>query len=207
MKPFQVAVLARAAEPGSAKTRLIPMLGPAGAAALQSQLTQRALRRAAGACASVVLWIDGEADEPVRQLANRLGVEMRRQPKGDLGSRMLAALSSAAEHGFTGIVIGTDCPAQSSADLCMAAVWLADHDVVLQPAHDGGYVLIGMRQPQRELFDGIAWGTNAVLSTTRARIAGLGLRCAELPALPDLDRPDDVVQALERGWIDLGASA
>jgi hypothetical protein len=207
MRAVEIAVLARAAVPGTAKTRLIPALGADGAAALQSDLTRRALRRAVATGAPVTLWLEGTADEAVRRLAGELGIAVRPQPAGDLGARMLAALRHASGSGRAGIVIGTDCPAQSSADLTAAGAGLADHDVVLQPACDGGYVLIGMRQPIAEVFDGVPWGTDAVLAATRARIERLGLRCAELPELPDLDRPEDVAHALAQGWIDRGAWA
>ncbi len=207
MKGVQVAVLARAAVPGAAKTRLIPLLGADGAAALQSQLTQQALRRAAATRAPVTLWVVGEPDEPVRRLAGELGAAIHPQAEGDLGDRMLAALRHATAHGCAGIVIGTDCPAQTSHDLATAATLLVDHDVVLQPAHDGGYVLIGMQKPHAGLFERMRWGTDSVLSATRARIVRLGLNCAEMQALPDLDRPEDVKHALAQGWISRGAQA
>ena len=71
---------------------------------------------------------------------------------------------------------------------------LEGNDVVLGPAEDGGYVLIGLRRPIRELFDDLAWGTETVLAETRRRIRALGLRSHELPPLWDLDRPSDLVR-------------
>jgi hypothetical protein len=102
---------------------------------------------------------------------------------------------------------GTDCPAQSEADIEHAGALLAEYDVVLQPAHDGGYVMIGMALPHPEVFAEMPWGTDAVLAKTRERIRALGLRHAELRALPDLDRPEDIAVALEHGWIERGAWA
>ncbi len=207
MPGLQVAVLARAAVPGAAKTRLIPAVGAEGAAALQAHLTELALRRACATREPVVLWLAGTADDSIQRLGQALDVEIRTQPAGDLGDRMLAALRHAQACNRCGIVIGTDCPAQTSADLERAGALLADYDVVLQPALDGGYVLIGMAQARHEIFAQMPWGTDAVLATTRARIRALGLRHAELRALPDLDRPEDIAVALEQGWIGHGAWA
>jgi uncharacterized protein len=207
MRGLQVAVLARAAIPGAAKTRLIPAVGAEGAAALQAHLTELALRRACATQQPVLLWLAGAADPSVTRLAHELGVEVRPQPVGDLGDRMLAALRHAQACDRRGIVIGTDCPAQSRADIEHAGALLTEHDVVLQPAHDGGYVMIGMARPRPEVFAEMPWGTDAVLAQTRERIRALGLRHAELPALPDLDRPEDLAVALARGWIERGAWA
>jgi uncharacterized protein len=207
MPGLQVAVLARAAVPGAAKTRLIPTVGAEGAAALQAHLTELALRRACASRAQVVLWLAGVADDSLLRLARELGVEVRPQPAGDLGDRMLAALRHAQACDRRGIVIGTDCPAQTSADLEHAGALLTEYDVVLQPALDGGYVLIGMAQPHHEIFAAMPWGSDAVLATTRERTRSLGLCHTELRTLPDLDRPEDIALALENGWIERGAWA
>ena len=199
---FTVIVLARAAVPGAAKTRLVPALGPERAAALQRHLTELALRRVQAAGAVAELWIAGVIDAAVRELAAAHHAELRQQPEGDLGDRMLAALADAHRQGRHGLLIGTDCPAQQPSDLELAGRLLENHDVVLQPALDGGYVLIGTREPHPPLFRGIHWGSDAVLAQTRSRCAALALRCAELRALPDLDRPEDMALALASGWID-----
>ena len=204
MSALQVAVLARAAVPGAAKTRLIPRLGAERAAALQTHLTERALQRGRASGADVVLWFDGVPDESTLELARACDAELYVQPEGDLGTRMHAAVVHAQQCHRIGIVIGTDCPAQQPAVIVQAGLLLASHDVVLQPALDGGYVLIGMREPQRDLFSRIDWGTDTVLDTTRQRLQTLGLRYAELNPLPDLDRPDDLELALRNGWLDRG---
>ncbi len=72
-------------------------------------------------------------------------------------------------------------------------------DVVLTPAEDGGYVLIGSRTARAELFEGMIWGTTSVLADTRERIAALGLSHVELPPLWDVDTGDDLAR-LEREW-------
>jgi uncharacterized protein len=184
----EIAILAKAPIPGLAKTRLMPALGAHGAAALQDLLTERTV---ATACkfGTVTLWGTPDITHPsFRELVTRFRIRLKRQPDGDLGARMLAALA----HG--GLVIGTDCPALTADHLRRAAAALADHDVVLIPAEDGGYVLIGMRAPQPGLFDGMVWSTDTVLAETRARITRLGLSACELETLWDVDRPEDLAR-------------
>jgi rSAM/selenodomain-associated transferase 1 len=117
-----------------------------------------------------------------------------RQTEGDLGARMLAALQAA--QGPT-LIVGSDCPALKPAHLRSAAEALGRADVVLIPAEDGGYVLIGARTPQPDLFSGIAWGTSVVLAETRARIASHQLRAIEFAPLWDVDDENDLAR-LER---------
>ncbi|HQR20585.1 MAG TPA: TIGR04282 family arsenosugar biosynthesis glycosyltransferase [Burkholderiaceae bacterium] len=202
MRGWQIAVLARTPVPGQVKTRLISRLGAVRAAELQAHLTERALQRAREACAHVALWLDGPADSGSEELARRFGAELLYQPDGDLGQRMLAAVRYAHALDMDSILIGTDCPAQAPDDLRQARTRLARSDVVLQPAHDGGYVLIGIREPHPELFTDIEWGSDKVLDATRRRCVGHGLRLAELHALPDLDRPDDLEAAFAAGALD-----
>jgi rSAM/selenodomain-associated transferase 1 len=201
---WQVAILARAPVPGAAKTRLIPRLGAEGAATLQAHLIERVLQRAQAAGARTVLWLSGAPDDTTTELARRFDTELREQPAGDLGARMLAAARHAHATGMAAIIVGTDCPAQRPDDLRHAHQLLATHDVVLQPADDGGYVLIAMNDPHAELFSGIRWGSEVVLDETRQRCSALGLRCTELRSLPDLDHPDDLDRAVEEGWLERG---
>jgi rSAM/selenodomain-associated transferase 1 len=202
MRGWQIAVLARTPVPGLAKTRLISRLGAERAAELQAHLTERALRRARDSGARVALWLSGPADAGSEELARRFGAEVLHQPDGDLGQRMLAAARHAHAMGMDSIVIGTDCPAQTPDDLQQAHMLLARSDVVLQPAHDGGYVLIGMHEPHPEVFTDIEWGSAGVLDATRRRCVRHGFNLAELRALPDLDRPDDLEAAFAAGALD-----
>ncbi len=99
------------------------------------------------------------------------------------------------------VLIGTDCPEQTPDDVRRAAAALEQHDVVLQPALDGGYVLIGLRAPQPGLFAGVTWGKATVLAQTQERIARAGLRAMVLPPRADLDTPEDYRRLLARGAI------
>jgi rSAM/selenodomain-associated transferase 1 len=195
----EVAVLARAPVPGQAKTRLVPALGAAGAARLQARLIEVTVAKAlALEQARVTLWLAGD---PATLPAPVRGVAVQAQVGADLGARMDYAARAALARAARVLVIGTDCPALTAAHLRAARDALADFDVVLQPADDGGYVLIGMRAPQPSLFTGIGWGSPSVFAATLRRIADAGLRAAVLPALPDLDTPDDLARARAAGWL------
>lgn len=191
-EPVAIAILAKAPIAGLAKTRLMPALGAHGAAMLQEALTARAVETATAAqTGPVTLWATPDATHPsFRELAVKSQIAVKRQPDDDLGARMLAACEAVDG---PALVIGTDCPSLSPAHLQKAADALRHgSDVVVIPAEDGGYVLIGMRKPQPQLFGAMPWGTDSVMAETRTRIAGIGLRHRELPALWDVDRPDDL---------------
>jgi rSAM/selenodomain-associated transferase 1 len=191
-----IAIMAKAPIPGQTKTRLIPAIGAHAAAILQERLTERTVATArAAAIGPVTLWCTPDpGHSSFRELVRRHAVTLKRQPAGDLGTRMLAAMAAMAASGRPTIVVGTDCPAFTPEHLRAAAHALRDADVVLIPAEDGGYVLIGARAAHPELFSGITWGTPTVLTETRARIAALGLTAIELPALWDLDTEADLAR-------------
>jgi rSAM/selenodomain-associated transferase 1 len=202
-EPVAVAILAKAPLPGLAKTRLAPALGTEGAAALQARLIERAVETARAAdIGPVTLWAAPDQDHPAFQtLAALFGVALARQPEGDLGDRMLAALEAARG---PAIVIGTDCPALEPTHLAAAAEALrADIDVVVVPVEDGGYALIGMREPQPRLFADMPWSTAAVMAETRRRLVRLSLSWREPARLWDVDRPADVERLAREGLASL----
>jgi rSAM/selenodomain-associated transferase 1 len=188
-----VAILAKAPIPGYAKTRLIPVLGSVGAADLQRWLLQRTVATALAAdVGPVSLWCAGDQTYSAFALCHRFAaVAVRRQPEGDLGVRMLTAVIESPMAAGT-LVIGTDCPALTPTHLREAAQSLRAYDAVVLPAEDGGYVLIGMREPIAGVFAGIDWGTERVMAQTRERLAALGRRWEEPATLWDLDRPADL---------------
>jgi glycosyltransferase A (GT-A) superfamily protein (DUF2064 family) len=171
-----VLVFSRAPVPGRVKTRLVPRLGEWGAARLHARLTAHALRTAAAAgCGPVELH------------------DTAKQRGADLGERMHRALSCALRRHRGAIVIGSDCPALRPADLARAARWLAGGcEVVLAPAEDGGYVLIGARRVSPRLFSGIGWGGSEVYATTVQKLVSMGYRWRALRCLWDVDRPEDL---------------
>jgi len=189
-----IAVLAKAPIPGLAKTRLISRLGPEGAARLQAALTERAIRTAlAAGLGPVTLWCAPDSRHPAfAALRRRHGVSLEQQRGADLGARMAHAVAKQGTRGPV-LLIGTDCPALKPDHLRAAATALADgDDVVLLPAEDGGYVLIGLKAPQPVLFDGVPWGSERVMDETRRRLRSQGLRWSECATLWDVDRPEDV---------------
>ena len=198
----RLVVFARAPVPGATKTRLIPLLGAERAATLQQMLIERALTTAReAAIGKVELWCTPSALDPLWTLcARHHGVDAVSQCEGDLGARMQHAAAASLAAASRVIIIGTDCPALTAADLRRAAEMLdARHDAVLIPAEDGGYVLIGLKWWNPRLFSDIAWGSDRVLTTTRARLAQLHWRWHELPASWDVDRPPDFARLRASG--------
>lgn len=194
-------VLAKAPEPGQAKTRLIPALGAVGAADLAARLLGRAV--AAAACAGadrVEVCAAPDATHPVfARLAAQHGVAITEQGAGDLGARMQRALSRALrDHGRV-LLFGTDAPALDAQRLAAAAGALDRADAVFVPALDGGYVLVGLRRDAPALFEGVEWSTPRVMAQTRANARRAGIGWIELDALPDIDEPADLVH-LPPGW-------
>src|ERR1043166_3163716 len=157
-EPGALAILAKAPIAGSVKTRLIPALGAEGAAALHARLIERTVETACAAhIGPVTLWVTPAAPHAgFAAVASRFHIALAPQPDGDLGARMLAACEATAG---AAIVIGTDCPALTPPHLREAAdVLRAGIDAVITPAEDGGYVLIGSRRPQPDLFTGMTGG-------------------------------------------------
>lgn len=192
----QVAVLAKAPIPGLAKTRLIPALGPQGAARLQRQLTRAAVQTALDAgLGSVTLWCAPHAQHRFfMALRQTTGVPCLVQASGDLGDRMHTAFRLHCEQGPL-LLTGTDCPPLTPAHLRQAAQALLDGDeAVFFPAEDGGYALVGLRRPQAALFRGITWSTDAVMAQTRERAKEAGVRWREFETLWDLDVPADLAR-------------
>jgi rSAM/selenodomain-associated transferase 1 len=189
-------IFTRYPEPGKTKTRLIPALGNLGAANLQRQMTEytifqvRELQKVA-AISVEVRFSGGD----LQLMQDWLGLSLVYQPQGegDLGSRMARSLFDAFESGAEEVmIIGTDCPGVNAQILATAFEQLQAFDLVLGPAIDGGYYLIGLRQPIRELFVNIEWGTAQVFQKTVEIAHLLNLSPVYLLTLADVDRPEDL---------------
>lgn len=181
-------------EAGNTKTRLIPHLGAAQAAELQRWMTtsmakemdalrpdvERQIHFSGGGLSKMQSWL-GRQFTYLPQFAGGLGHRLHQAFVGNFCSGMEAV-----------VAIGADCPQLNTRHFEQAFKLLKTHDVVLGPAADGGYYLIGLNQPQAKLFDNIAWGTSAVFGQTIAIANTLNLSVAILEQLRDVDRPEDL---------------
>ncbi len=192
----RLAVLTKHPEAGLVKTRLIPALGAQGAADLHARFIEHTLsivRRfteSRGPRAEV--WLGGGDASPGFEARFGSGWNLRAQPEGDLGARMARAFASMLADASAAVIIGTDCPELSPGVLHDAFEALVTHDLVLGPATDGGYYLIGLRRPVPALFEAMTWSTGEVCAETIRRAQALDLRIATLPPLDDVDEPDDL---------------
>ncbi len=189
-------IFTRYPEPGKAKTRLIPALGAEGAADLHRQMANHTLVQVQALQFQHPLCVEVRFAGGNRDLMQRwLGTDLMCtvQGEGDLGDRMARSFQSAFNAGVDrALTIGTDCPDLNAALLDQAFCQLQHHDLVLGPASDGGYYLIGLRRLIPQLFIGIEWSTAMVLERTLAIAAELNLSVALLPVLSDVDYPADL---------------
>jgi len=170
------------------------MLSPQVAAELALSLLQCSMQVAQAFDADAELWVDGNIDDCKLHWPG----PVHEQVPGDLGARMMYAANRTVTYGHAPIIIGSDCPFITLDYLQCAHQHLTDHDAVIGPALDGGYVLIGMRRLIPEIFEDIPWSTAEVLKTTRNRLAASGYRWTELqPPLADIDEPHDLMYFLD----------
>lgn len=195
----RILIFTKAPEPGQVKTRLIPALGPQGAADLHRRLLLDTVARIAPAgMAPVELWCAPDPGrDPFPELADRYGLKLYPQRGSNLGERMHHAAADALCRSDRVALMGTDCPLLDGFYVERALVALRGHDAVLGPVEDGGYVLLALKWEAVSLFRNLPWGSNRVAAITRERIEALGWSWAELPVLWDLDRPEDLKRLAE----------
>jgi rSAM/selenodomain-associated transferase 2/rSAM/selenodomain-associated transferase 1 len=192
--------------PGKTKTRLIPDLGKDAAAELQKAMTEHTVRQARKSGADIEIRYTGGTED---QMRNWLGNDLAyaEQGEGDLGERMQRAFEEAFSKGWkNAVLIGSDCPSNDWKSLKEAFQSLENHELVIGPASDGGYYLIGIGRacspsaPLHErtagtafptqLFQNIDWGGEHVFEQTKKATAGLSIY--ELPILHDVDLFEDI---------------
>ncbi|NJM71515.1 MAG: glycosyltransferase [Scytonema sp. RU_4_4] len=189
-------IFTRYPEPGKTKTRLISALGTEGAANLQRQMTEHTLSQVKQLQKiSTISFEVRFAGGNLQLMQEWLGYDLvyQSQGEGDLGLRMTQSFCNAFQSGAEKVLtIGIDCPGVNAQILAKAFAQLQQCNLVLGPAIDGGYYLIGLQRPIPELFINIDWGTSQVLHQTINIAQTLNLSVADLPHLADIDRPEDL---------------
>lgn len=198
-------------QPGTTKTRLAPVLGSQGAADLQREMTEHVTRQIRAFTTRHPMAVDIRfAGGTARQMQKWLGRGFNYDPQGTghIGKRMRAAFADAFATGAAAaVLIGSDVPGISALGLKKAFLALKRHPMVVGPAADGGYYLIGLRADTfsrigRRLFDDCNWGGGTIFAETMRRAGQDGRRGWILEKLADVDRPEDLPvwrQALRRG--------
>ena len=198
MNNAKLIVFLKAPRLGTVKTRLAAEIGPQSALEAYLALAKRLIGNLSR-LANVELRFTPDDAEPEFQAWLRPGWQCRPQGPGTLGEKLAFVLDEAFALGaWRVVIIGSDCPYLDANDIQLAWTALKYHDLVLGPATDGGYWLIGLRRPCSQLFARIPWSTGAVLRTTlrRARMADLKVKL--LRRLSDVDTAADWRQFLAR---------
>lgn len=194
----QLGVFARVPVAGRVKTRWTPPLSAGAACELYRAFLGDLFERIAPVRASISLFVAGEPAEELRSLMPRPWPVVA-QSEGDLGTRMNAAFRHLlTAPGSRAVLLGSDSPDLPLSFIKRAFQRLKHHDVVIGPAMDGGYYLIGLRAPVPALFEGVEWGTPRVAAQTLRIIAREKLSTALLPPWYDVDDANslEVLRAL-----------
>src|SRR5262245_8520795 len=205
----RLVVMARYPRPGEVKSRLAAVVGVERACALYRAFVLDFADRLRGAPCDVT-WAYWPPRAPFRELLP--GWRCRPQEGDDLGERLAHVVASElARGGASVVVVGADAPHLPMTCVTEAMGLLAaGADLVLGPAADGGYYLIGLRANYPDLFEGISWGTGTVLAETLARAQGLALRTHLLAPTFDVDEAGDIDSlraVLRNGDVDLPRTA
>jgi rSAM/selenodomain-associated transferase 1 len=199
--PKLVILFTRFPQVGKCKSRLIPVLGAEGALKVHKQLVSHVLLvvkkfLALGGSTSFHIYHDGGTE---KQMKHWLGDDnkFRQQQGKDLGERMATALIHGLKNAQNTILIGSDCPGINTHTLENGLKSLNSKDLVLGPAHDGGYYLIGVtgnmaNKTCRQLFEEIPWSTKHVFAKTLQQARKLGLKTHILTKLHDIDTANDL---------------
>ncbi|MDH3284498.1 MAG: TIGR04282 family arsenosugar biosynthesis glycosyltransferase [Acidobacteriota bacterium] len=198
MTPFEVIlVFVKHPEPGRVKTRLAAGVGNERSAEVYRRLAERTLRTVRAAATAPGRRVRLAVDPPQRvaDVSRWLGPDFPAAPQaaGHLGERMSAAFADAFEDGAQRVVIvGTDCPGLAPFDIDAAFTALSTNDVVVGPAEDGGYWLLGLAEHRPPLFEDIAWSEPDVLTRTLLKLRRAAVRFILLRTLRDVDTVEDL---------------
>ena len=186
-------IFAKEPRPGQVKTRLAAEIGADEAARIYQEMGKRIVDQLrGGGYRSIVCFDPPDAFSALADWLGPQGLEFLPQVEGGLGTRLEAAFREGFGRATAVVVVGTDAPDVDSEVVEEAFRKLKEADLVLGPATDGGYYLLGLRSEAPELFQQIPWSTPAVLAATLERAKTLGLSIATLPPLPDVDTLEDL---------------
>lgn len=191
-------LFAREPVAGRVKTRLQPALGEEGTLRLHEDLIRHMARIVAGS--GLCHWrfcVAGDPSHPLFAALTRSGSGLPplAQQGEDLGERMRNAARTALSGHRQVILLGADCASVDARYLELAVTELrAGQDIVLGPAEDGGYVLLGLKSGEWPLFEGMPWGSASVVAETRKRLRGTSACWSELPLRWDVDWPVDLAR-------------
>ena len=184
-----IQILCKAPVLGKVKTRLIQEMGKRRALDLYLQMFERLMAELSASRFKTELWISPDKDHVFFE---RYAFARFQQAGPDLGGRMSTALRDGLNRYESVILVGTDLPLINRSYIEQAVNALRDHDVIIGPAEDGGYGLVGVKGEIPGMFSDIDWGTERVLSQTCARLNRDGLDFGLLPLIWDVDRPVDL---------------
>jgi len=189
-------IFAKAPRSGKVKTRLSPYLDDEG----RMEVCRRLLERTVNLLGSLegidtrICYSPPDAEEYFL----RFGLEVYPQQGEDIGMRMYHAIESTLSEGYgRAVLVGADIPGLAPPIIMNALDLLARHDVVFGPAEDGGYFLVGLRRPVKEIFEGVEWSSSATLSQSVSAAEGCGMKVALTAPLPDMDTIDDLLRERE----------
>ena len=184
-------LMVRNLPPGQRRPKIAQAIGEESAGRLQRVLLERALRLPDRGFSARILWFDDDLDSDLQALAVALGWSLMSQPAGDPGERMrrIAALGLAESEAV--LLIRHDCPVLDGDYLEAASTaWWR-----------GGYALLGLTRVDPLLFESMPWGGDRLLALTCERLRQLGWEHHLLPALWDVDRPEDLPRLAALGLV------
>lgn len=196
-----ILIFSKAPVIGQVNTRLVPYITAEQAARLHEEFTHDRLRMCTSAnLGDVQLWCSPDTQHQFfADCQQRYDVKLQTQSGNDLGERMSAALKTMLRRYKRIIIIGTDAPALDIDTIDAVVAELGHRDIVLVPAEDGGYVLLGASKFHQDLLDDVPWGTERVLANTVCNIKRLGLDYSLLGQCWDVDRPEDLERY--KNWV------
>lgn len=191
----KIIIFAKEPVAGRVKTRLAREIGDEAALRIHQKMVIDTVEMASqSALAKLELHVSGDLQHPLFQsIAEQKGIQVYLQQGSNLGERMFSALNESLDNASYSVLIGTDCPVMSADYIEQAfGALVQGQDVIIGPAEDGGYVLIGASRVEASWFNNIDWGSQRVLEQSRQALISSAARFLELQPLWDIDHIGDL---------------